>query len=80
MVEGEVYISVDRVRENAGELNVPMYLELVRVIFHGALHLCGVKDKLPKEILKMRAEEDRYMLRLKSKLFHVKQKRKTRFT
>src|SRR5688500_13106643 len=43
--QGEVYISIDRVRENARLLSVPFIQELHRVIFHGALHLCGYKDK-----------------------------------
>lgn len=42
---GEIYISVDRVRENAEKFSIPYNTELHRVIFHGALHLCGFKDK-----------------------------------
>lgn len=42
---GEIYISIDRVRENAAKFTVPYTTELHRVIFHGALHLCGFKDK-----------------------------------
>ena len=43
---GEIYISVDRVKENAMELSNSFKEEIHRVIFHGALHLCGYKDKL----------------------------------
>lgn len=41
----EIYISVDRIRENAEKFNIDYQTELHRVIFHGALHLCGFKDK-----------------------------------
>lgn len=56
---GEVYISIDRVRDNARTLGVSIKEELHRVIFHGALHLCGYKDKTPKHAKEMRAAEDR---------------------
>ena len=55
---GEIYISIDRVRENAGKFGVSEELELHRVIFHGALHLCGYKDKSKKEATLMRQKED----------------------
>ena len=57
-VAGEVYISVDRVRDNARALGLTFREELHRVIFHGALHLCGYKDKTQKEIGLMRTRED----------------------
>jgi rRNA maturation RNase YbeY len=60
-VEGEIYISLDRVRENASLLNEYFYRELHRVIFHGALHLCGYKDKTYKESKLMRQKEDYYL-------------------
>jgi probable rRNA maturation factor len=60
-VRGEVYISVDRVRDNARVLNQFYYMELHRVIFHGALHLCGYRDKSKKEKIVMRAKEDLYL-------------------
>ena len=56
---GEVYISIDRVRDNAATLDVTFKEELHRVIFHGALHLCGYKDKTAKAEKEMRAAEDR---------------------
>ncbi|MEO5594996.1 MAG: rRNA maturation RNase YbeY [Chitinophagaceae bacterium] len=60
-VEGEIYISLDRVRENARELNQPFKTELHRVIFHGALHLCGYKDKRQTDIQLMRKKENGYL-------------------
>jgi len=56
---GEIYISVDRVRDNAQNFDSSLKMEFHRVIFHGALHLCGFKDKTPKEELEMRKMEDR---------------------
>ncbi len=55
---GEIYISVDRVKENALTHNVSFEQELHRVIFHGALHLCGYKDKSKTDSLLMRDKED----------------------
>ena len=64
-VIGEVYISIDRVRENAREFGVDFQDELRRVIFHGALHLCGYKDKTKAEQERMRTEESRWLNRSK---------------
>lgn len=58
---GEVYISVDRVKENAKSLNISFKVELHRVIFHGALHFCGYKDKKPSDAKKMRQMEDLWL-------------------
>ena len=60
-VEGEIYISIDRVRENAVTEGESMNRELHRVIFHGALHLCGYRDKSTKEQLEMRRKEEQYL-------------------
>lgn len=60
-VEAEIYISVERVKENAKTLHVSFKNELHRVIFHGALHLCGYKDKLKTEKQTMRELEDHYL-------------------
>lgn len=60
-IEGEVYVSLDRVMDNAKTLNIPLKDEILRVLFHGALHLCGYKDKKDAEIKKMRQKEDQYM-------------------
>ncbi len=58
-VEGDIYISTDRVIENADKFNSDIETELHRVIIHGVLHLCGYKDKTPKDAKKMRLMEDR---------------------
>lgn len=60
-VRAEIYISVDRVRENALKLGVSFKSELHRVIFHGVLHLCGYKDKNKNEKKKMRRKEEFYL-------------------
>lgn len=60
-LSGEIYISIDRVRDNAKSLGVSVKEELHRVIFHGLLHLCGYKDKKPGEIKEMRAREEYYL-------------------
>lgn len=61
ITEGEIYISLDRVGENAQKYNVPAEQELHRVIFHGALHLCGFKDKTREQSALMRKKEDEYL-------------------
>lgn len=55
---GEIYISTERVTENAAKYKVPYIDELHRVIFHGALHLCGFKDKKEADKKIMRQKED----------------------
>ena len=57
-IVGEIYISADRVKENAQSLGVSINEELHRIIFHGALHLCGYKDKKPQDKKKMTQAED----------------------
>ena len=59
--EGEIYVSVDRVKDNAKQLGVSFKEELHRVVFHGALHLCGYKDKTKADSVVMRAIEDTYL-------------------
>jgi len=61
MLIGEVYISVDRVKDNAKTHKVPFKEELLRVIFHGALHFCGYKDKKPADAKEMRAQENKWL-------------------
>jgi rRNA maturation RNase YbeY len=63
-VAGDIFISVDRVTENAQEYGVPFYHELSRVIYHGILHLCGYKDKSEEETKIMREKEDFYLTTL----------------
>ena len=58
---GEVYISVDRVKDNAKTHGASFTEELLRVIFHGALHFCGYKDKKPADVKKMRQMEDLWL-------------------
>jgi probable rRNA maturation factor len=60
-ITAEIYISVDRVRDNAQNFDSTLKKELHRVIFHGALHLCGFKDKTPKEEQEMRKMEEKYL-------------------
>jgi probable rRNA maturation factor len=60
-INAEIYISVDRVKENAAEFGVPYQQEMLRVIIHGALHLCGYSDKTKREITFMRAKESEYL-------------------
>ncbi len=58
---GEVYISVDRVKDNAKTHQTRFADELLRVIFHGALHFCGYKDKRPADAKEMRAQENKWL-------------------
>jgi rRNA maturation RNase YbeY len=61
VIDGEVYLSVDRIRDNAKTEGVSFKEELHRVIFHGALHLCGYKDKKREDVVKMRLKEGEYL-------------------
>ena len=67
-INGDLFISVDRVKENAQEFNVSFDDELKRVIVHGVLHYCGYKDKSEVDELLMRSKEDE-----KLAMFHVEQ-------
>ena len=58
---GEIYISVERVKDNSLLFNTDVDEELKRVIFHGALHLCGYKDKTKKDREEMKIREDYYL-------------------
>ena len=60
-VEGEIYISVPRVRENAKQYNQAFNKELSRIIIHGSLHLLNYKDKTPQEKIKMTEKEDYFL-------------------
>ena len=60
-ISGDLFISYDRILENANEFKVVTLNELCRVIFHGVLHLCGYKDKSNEEELLMRAKEAYYL-------------------
>ena len=61
VISGDVYISTDRVKDNAKTESKTMSNELHRVLVHGVLHLCGYKDKKPAEARLMRQKEDFYL-------------------
>ena len=61
LISGDIFISVERVKENASIYNTPFLNELSRVIVHGVLHLLGYKDKSKKEKEIMREKEDFYL-------------------
>jgi rRNA maturation RNase YbeY len=61
LIRGEIYISVERIQDNSLLFNTSFRDELARVVFHGALHLCGYKDKGKKEQAEMRAKENYYL-------------------
>ena len=67
-INGDCFISIERVSDNAKDFNVSFEEELLRVIVHGMLHYCGYKDKSDTDELLMRSKEDE-----KIALFHVKQ-------
>lgn len=60
-IQSDIYISIDRVKENAALQGVPVQEELLRVILHGALHLSGFKDKRKSDKEEMRAMENQWM-------------------
>jgi rRNA maturation RNase YbeY len=60
-IEGDIYISMDRIKENAKLLGLNINAELKRVLIHGVLHLCGYKDKKKKEKLLMTKKENYYL-------------------
>ena len=66
MLHGEIYISIDRVKENAKDFDTPFLNELYRVVIHGILHLCGLKDKTEKEEKEMRIAEETALSLLKN--------------
>ena len=60
-LSGDIFISIDRVKENAGSFNTTFNQELGRVMAHGVLHLSGYKDKNPEDKRMMRSKEDFYL-------------------
>ena len=60
-LNGDLFISVDRVKDNASAFNENFNMELFRVIIHGVLHLCGFNDKTTKEQKEMRQKENHYL-------------------
>lgn len=67
-INGELYISIDRIKENSKANSVTIANELYRVIIHGTLHLCGYKDKSPQSKKLMTTKEDESLKRLKKYL------------
>ena len=57
-IQGDIFISIDRVKENAATYKISFVEELRRVMVHGVLHLCGFGDKTPDEIQAMRQKEN----------------------
>ncbi len=57
-INGDIIISIERVKENAEKFNTDFETELKRVIIHGILHLCGYKDKSEKDVTLMRRKEN----------------------
>ncbi len=66
IISGDIFVSIERVIDNAKDFNVPFDEELKRVLAHGVLHYCGYKDKSDADALVMRSKEEE-----KIKLFHV---------
>ena len=66
LIQGDIFISIERVQDNANDFNVSFEEELKRVVSHGVLHYCGYKDKSPKDEALMRSKEEEKM-----KMFHV---------
>lgn len=66
LISGDIFISIERVKENAQEFGVSFEEELKRVMAHGILHYCGYKDKSEEDSKVMRAKEEEKM-----KMFHV---------
>ena len=67
-LNGDIFVSVERVKENASDFNVTFQEEIQRVLVHGILHYCGYKDKTESDELVMRTKEEEKM-----KMFHVEQ-------
>jgi len=63
-LHGDIFISIERVEENAQELGVNFHTETHRVMIHGILHYCGYKDKEEKDKTQMRQKEDFYLSKL----------------
>jgi probable rRNA maturation factor len=60
-IEGDIFVSVERITENANKFEVDFDTELSRVMAHGVLHLCGYLDKKPADVKLMREMEDKYI-------------------
>ena len=60
-ISADIFVSLPRISDNAKSLSKDFNSELLRVLAHGVLHLCGYKDKTEDEILEMRSKEDYYL-------------------
>ncbi|MFT7380220.1 MAG: putative rRNA maturation factor [Roseivirga sp.] len=60
-IEADIFVSIERVKDNASTLNIPFELELRRVMVHGLLHLLGYHDKSEQETSEMREKEEAYL-------------------
>lgn len=67
-LQGDIYISTERVADNAKDFDVEFTQELQRVLVHGILHFCGYKDKTEEEAIVMRSKEDFYLQQYKGSL------------
>jgi probable rRNA maturation factor len=61
IIAGDIFISIDRVKDNAKDLNIEWFDEFCRVMVHGVLHLCGYADKNAEQQAEMRSKEDYYL-------------------
>lgn len=68
LISGDIFISIERVKDNAKDFDVSFQNELLRVMAHGVLHYCGFKDKTEADAELMRAKEQE-----KISMFHVEQ-------
>ena len=66
LIQGDIFVSVERVKDNANDFNVSFEEELKRVLSHGVLHYCGYKDKSPQDEALMRLKEEE-----KIQMFHA---------
>ena len=73
-IEGDIYISIDRVKENAKKYKETFKKELLRVIIHGLLHLIGFLDKTKEEKNTMTLKENEYLSLYSNLKFHVEHK------
>ena len=64
IIQGDIFISVERVADNAKDFNVSLQEELHRVMVHGVLHFCGYKDKSESESMLMKQKENHYIKQL----------------
>ena len=61
VISGDIFVSVDRVKDNASQFGVSFDVELRRILVHGVLHLIGFPDKKPEEKKLMTSKEDQYL-------------------